>query len=357
MRQAQAVIHLDALRHNLDRVRACAPASRVYAAIKANAYGHGALRVAQALDRADGFALASIGEALHLRENGLRQRPLMVLSARLTPADLQLCAEHGLQPVAYTSDQVAALAGYSGATLQAWIKLDTGMHRLGIEPEQARAAYTQITANSSVELAGWMTHLACADDVRNDQSQRQMETFKQALGDLPGARSVANSAGIVAWPSSHQDVVRPGIMLYGASPMLERTAADLDLRAAMTLSAPLLSVRDIATGEPVGYGATWRASKPSRIGVIGIGYGDGYPRHLPNGTPVLINGQRAGLAGRVSMDMIAVDLSDCPNAQVGQQAILWGQDLPADEIARAAGTIAYELFCQITNRVVFSYEN
>lgn len=356
MRQAQAVIHLGALRHNLARVRACAPNSRVVAAIKANAYGHGAVRVAQALQRADGLAVASFKEALQLREHGVQQQPLMLLSAQLTAAELPRCAQHRLQPVAYTWAQVATLAAYRGPTLRTWIKLDTGMHRLGLEPSQARAAYTQLQNNTCVELSGWMTHLACADDVHATQSQRQIDTFKQAVGDLPGARSVANSAGIVAWPDSHQDVVRPGIMLYGASPVLHRTAAELDLRAAMTLSAPLLSVRDIDAGEPVGYAATWRAPKASRIGIVGIGYGDGYPRHLPSGTPVLINGRRVGLAGRVSMDMIAVDLSNCPDAQVGQQATLWGQDLPADEIARAAGTIAYELFCQITRRVAFSYE-
>lgn len=356
MREAQALIHLDALRHNLGRVRAYAPHSQVFAAIKANAYGHGASPVAKALlDTADGFAVASLKEALQLRQNGVTEKPVMLLSGVLSAAMLLQCAHENLQPVVYDSAQLALLAAYVGPPLSVWIKLDTGMHRLGMEPSQAHAAYARIDQNPQLSLAGWMTHLACADDTNAPHSQQQMDRFHGALSGMPGVRSVANSAGILAWPESHQDVVRPGIMLYGGSPLLGRPATDFDLRPAMTLSAPLLSVRDIPAGEMVGYGATWRAAKPSRIGVVGIGYGDGYPRHVPNGTPVLIKGRRVGLAGRVSMDMITVDLGNCPDAQVGEQAILWGEGLPADEIAAAAGTIAYELFCQLTARVMYRY--
>ena len=355
-RRAEAVIDLSALRHNLSKVRSYAPQSAVFAALKADAYGHGAAHVAHALQDADGFALASIDEALRLRWSGIVNTPLMLLSTPVNSETLSLCAEHNLQPVVFEPSQLAALSDYSGSPIKVWIKLDTGMHRLGLEPTRARDIHAQISATSSISIQGWLTHLACADDINDVRSQQQIETFTQALGDLPGQRSIANSAGIVAWPGSHLDVVRPGIMLYGGSPVLHKTAEELGLAPAMTLSAPLISIKEIPAGEAVGYGATWQAEGTTRIGVVAIGYGDGYPRRMPSETPVLVNGQRATLAGRVSMDMITVNLNACPDAKIGDRAVLWGQGLPADEIAMAAGTIAYELFCQLTNRVAFRYE-
>ncbi|MES1943696.1 alanine racemase [Salinisphaera sp. PC39] len=354
MSRVRATVDAAALRHNLARVRACAPGCRVVAAIKADAYGHGAFHVVTALADADAFAVATVDEALQLRWAGV-SKPLIVLSAIRGVADLTACAEHGLQPVLHDATQLAALAAHGGQGLEVWIKLDTGMNRLGFPAEEAGALHRRLAALPAVRLAGWMTHLACADDPDDPATMTQVRRFHAALGDLPGERSIANSAGILAWPDSHADNVRPGIMLYGASPLLGRDGPSLDLRPAMTLTAPLVARKSVAAGEAIGYGATWRAPEDMPVGLVAIGYGDGYPRHAPSGTPVLVHGKRVPLVGRVSMDLITVDLRDCPEAEVGDEATLWGEGLPVDEVAAAAGTIAYELFCRLTNRVEFVY--
>jgi alanine racemase len=352
--RARATVDAAALRHNLARVRAYAPDRRVVAAIKADAYGHGALQAAAALADADAFAVATVDEALQLRWGGVRH-PLIVLSAALDAEDFAICAEHKLQAVVYDAAQLEALADHGGRGLAVWIKLDTGMHRLGFPVEEAPAVQRRLTAIPEIGCVGWMTHLACADDPANPATDLQVRRFDTALSDLPGERSIANSAGIVAWPNTYADAdnVRPGIMLYGGSPLLRHDGLDFDLRPAMTLTAPLVTRKQVAAGEPIGYGATWHAPEDMPIGVIAIGYGDGYPRHASNGTPVLLRGHRVPLVGRVSMDLINVDLRGCPDAQVGDTAVLWGEGLPADEIARGAGTIAYELFCRLTSRVEF----
>lgn len=353
--RGQATVNLDAVRHNLQQVRLRAPNSRVYAAVKADAYGHGAVAIAAALCAADGLAVASLDEALVLREAGVRQ-PIALLSEPLDTAAIGECVGHGFEPVIFESGQLERLRTPLTAALPIWVKLDTGMHRLGFPPQQAARIHAEVERLPHVRLAGWMTHLACADDVDVPATAAQLRRFESALEGLPGARSIANSAGICVWPASHRDMVRPGIMLYGASPLLNRSAAELDLRPAMTLRAPLISRSRVAAGEPVGYGATWRAQEELPLGVIAIGYGDGYPRHAPSGTPVLLGGMRVPMVGRVSMDMITVDLRNAPNAQIGDQAVLWGEGLPADEIARQAGTIAYELFCRLSQRVRFQYK-
>lgn len=352
MTRARATVDAAALRHNLARVRAFAPGRRVIAAIKADAYGHGALHAAAALADADAFAVATVDEALQLRWTGVSQ-PLIVLSAAWRTEDFAACAEHDLQPVLHDPAQIEALARQDGRGLTVWFKLDTGMHRLGFPAEEAPALHRRLEALPGVRLAGWMTHLACADDPADPTTKDQVRRFHRGLADLPGERSIANSAGIVAWPDTHADNVRPGIMLYGSSPLLEGSGADFDLRPAMTLTAPLIARKRVAAGEPVGYGATWRAPEDMPIGAVAIGYGDGYPRHAPNGTPVLLRGRRVPLIGRVSMDLINVDLRGCPDAEIGDTAVLWGEGLPAEEIGRAAGTISYELFCRLTSRVEF----
>lgn len=353
--RAHALVDLGAIRHNVRIAGEKAPRSRIYAAVKADAYGHGAARVAPALAAAHGLAVASLEEAVALRCSGIRQ-PIMLLSEPLDRAGLPACAEHRLEPILFESSQLDCLARYpTSAPVTVWVKLDTGMHRLGFPATEAGALYARIAAVPHLRLAGWVTHLACADDLQDPATSAQIARFHDALEDLPGARSIANSAGICAWPASHADVVRPGIMLYGASPLRDRAAADLGLRPAMTLAAPLISRTEVPIGDAVGYGATWRADETAPLGVIAIGYGDGYPRHAPNGTPVLVNGVRVPLVGRVSMDMIVVDLRACPGAQVGDQAVLWGPGLPADEVAARAGTIAYELFCRLSSRVRFEY--
>lgn len=352
MTRARVVIDSGALAHNLARVRACAPGRRVYAAVKADGYGHGATTVAAALADADGLAVSSVDEALQLRWAGVT-RPILMLSQ---PLDATVCVqagEHALESVLFHESQLPALEDYIGPTLTVWVKLDSGMHRLGFAPERAAEIEQRVAAMSRVRIAGWMTHLACADDIEDGYTRTQIDCFERATRGRPGERSIANSAGVLAWPDAHADMVRPGIMLYGSSPLHHRSADALDLRAVMHLTAPLISRARIAAGEPIGYGATWRTPEAMDIGVIGIGYGDGYPRHAPSGTPVLIDGRRVALVGRVSMDMITVDLRNAPGAAVGDRATLWGPDLSADEVAQAAGTISYELFCRLTPRVRF----
>ncbi len=354
-RRCWATIDLGALRHNLQQVGTFAPGTNIMAAVKANAYGHGAIPCAKALAQADALAVASMAEALELRQAGV-DKPIVLLGGVLNSDELEEAADHGLQLVVHDDFQLKLLeqAKPSGR-IRVWGKLDTGMHRLGFLPEQVRQVHGRLRALPSVELQGWMTHFASADALDLPVTTRQIEVFNQALKGLPGRRSLANSAGIVAWPDSHADWVRPGIMLYGASPVQGRAASELGLKPVMTLRARVLSIRELPAAEPVGYGGTWTTPEPMRVAVLAIGYADGYPRHAPNGTPVLVNGCRVPLVGRVSMDMITVDLRGLDTVHEGDEAVLWGQGLPADEVALAAGTIAYELFCQVGRRVEFDY--
>lgn len=352
MIRACATIDSAALAHNLARVRECAPGRRVYAAVKADGYGHGAATVAAALAGVDGFAVASLDEALQLRWAGFAQ-PVMMLSQ---PLDATVCAQaaaHGFEVVLFDDAQLDALASYRGASLKVWIKIDSGMHRLGFAPHRAGEIERRVGAMTPARCAGWLTHLACADDVTDATTATQLAAFCRVTRGRPGLRSIANSAATLAWPAAHADLVRPGIMLYGSSPLLDRDAEVCGLRPAMHLTAPLIARQRIEAGEPIGYGATWRTPEAMEVGVIGIGYGDGYPRHAPSGTPVLIDGARVPLVGRVSMDMITVDLRAVPELPIGTRATLWGPGLPVDEIASACGTISYELFCRLTTRVCF----
>lgn len=351
-----ARVDLGALRHNVARVRAFAPGRAVYAAIKSDGYGHGALPVARALrHHVDGFAVARLEEALKLREGGMTGVPILLLSERLGAAAIESVIRHELEPLLYQPGQLQRLQAHGAAGLRVWVKIDSGMHRLGFPVTQAAEVLDELRAAPGLTLAGWVTHLACADDVHSPMTERQVRVFSDAVERLPGVKSIANSAGVVAWPGSHADMVRPGIMLYGASPLLDQSAQTLGLRPAMTLTTSVISIQRLETGETVGYGATWQACAPATIAVAGIGYGDGYPRHAGSGTPVLVNGQRCELAGRVSMDMITIRIPDGMPVAVGDPVTLWGEGLPADEVARAAGTIAYELFCRLSARVRFSY--
>ncbi|MDA3919954.1 MAG: alanine racemase [Salinisphaera sp.] len=352
MTRALATIDRAAFAHNLARVKTLAPGRQVFAAIKADGYGHGAVTAAHALADAAGFAVSSLEEALQLRWAGIRQT-VVTLSQPLDDEACALAAEHAITPVVFEDAQLPALARHRGPVLRVWVKIDSGMHRLGFSADKAAAIEQRLAAIEAVEQIGWMTHLGCADDVEHPLTRQQLACFAAATDGRSGRQSIANSAGILAWPDSHADTVRPGIMLYGSSPMLDQSAADYDLRPVMHLTAPLISRRRLAGGEPIGYGASWFTPEAMDVGVIGIGYGDGYPRHVPNGTPVLINGRIAPLVGRVSMDMITVDLRDVPDAAVGDRATLWGPGLPADDVAKAAETIAYELFCRLTQRVRF----
>jgi len=354
-RGARALIDRDSLRHNLRRAREAAPGSRVMAVIKADGYGHGMARVAAALDDADAFAVACVEEAATLREYGVTCR-IVLLEGVFAESELVYAAEQQLDVVVHAEEQLQLLERTSlRRPLRAWLKLDTGMHRLGFPPGQAARLWERLTDCAAVDGApGLMTHLANADVPGHAATDTQLRLFADVTDALPhGERSVANSGAVLTLPAAHYDWVRPGIMLYGAAPFPDRTGADLALRPAMTLSTRLIAVNRHRRGEAIGYGGTWTCPEDMAVGVAAIGYGDGYPRHAGSGTPVLVNGRRAPLAGRVSMDMVCIDLRGHPEAAVGDPVVLWGEGLPVEEVARHAGTIGYELLCRVTRRVRF----
>ncbi len=363
MRPATAVIDLAAIRHNLARAKDLAGGARVVAVVKANAYGHGAARVLPALGGADMLGVACVEEALALREAGAAQ-PILLLEGVFAPEELADCARLGFEVVVHEPGQLAMLEGAGrrlDRPLTAWLKLDTGMRRLGFAPEAAPAAHARLAACPAVAAVRLMTHFANADAPGDPLTGEQVARFQHAAAALDRApagrggaveRSLCNSAGLLAWPEARGEWVRPGIMLYGASPLAGRAGGDEGLRPAMSLRTRLIAVREVRAGERVGYGGAWAApAGGTRVGIAAIGYGDGYPRHAPSGTPVLVNGAPAALAGRVSMDMLAIDLGGQPGARVGDPVLLWGEGLPVEQVAARAGTIAYELLCGITGRV------
>ena len=359
-RAARAVINLSALQHNLQRSRAATPHSQQYAIIKADGYGHGMVAVAQALNDADGFGVASIEEALELRSAGIN-KPILLLEGFFHRDEIGLIMEKELQVVVHHEDQLVALEELSADksflnSIIVWLKVDTGMHRLGFDPDDIENAFQRLEKCSSVKNpVRFMTHLANADDLYDGKSQHQIELFKSLLADQDLERSIANSAGILGWMGSRSNISRPGIMLYGVSPFINETAKDRRLSPVMTLYSEVIAVKQCKKGDAVGYGGTWTCPENMPVGVVGIGYGDGYPRHATTGTPVLINGKRVSLIGRVSMDMICVDLRGHEDVKTGDEVILWGGELPAEEIANHASTIAYDLFCGVTPRVPREY--
>lgn len=353
-RAAVATIHLGALRRNLSLARKRAAGARVMAVVKADGYGHGLERVARALHEADAFGVAALGDGLRLRAAGIDKR-IVVLSGPDDAGDLSEFRRLGLDAVVHHPSQLAWLeADRDPRSLRVWLKIDTGMHRLGFAPAQAHDAHARLRAlaNLDAEIA-LMTHFAASDEFDNALTARQTATFDAATRGLQGSRSLANSAGVLGWPAAHADWVRVGGLLYGLSAIAGRSGIDLGFEPAMTLSAKLIAVNHVARGERVGYGATFECPQDMPVGVAAIGYGDGYPRSAPSGTPVLVNGARAALAGRVSMDLIAIDLRNVADAKVGDRVVLWGRELPAEEIAARAGTIGYELTCGMTKRVLF----
>ncbi|MFP5382935.1 MAG: alanine racemase [Gammaproteobacteria bacterium] len=355
-REVVAGIRLDALRHNLGVVRRLCPSSRIVAMVKANAYGHGLLPVAEALSAAgvDALGVAVIDEALALRAAGI-SAPVIVMEGAFSTDEVAAAAARDIALVVYRDEQVAMLCdgGADVSGLEVWLKIETGMHRLGLPAAQADVAVEKL--RSRVRRLGVMTHFACADEAGHPLTPVQLDLLKRFAQRHALPASAANSGAIVACPAARLDDVRPGIMLYGGAPVIGQDAAAFGLQPVMTLSARVIAVNDVPEGEAVGYGCTWRAARDSRIAVVGIGYGDGYPRHAPSGTPVLVGGHRRPLAGRVSMDMITVDVTGLPGVGVGDPVVLWGEGLPADEVARNVGTISYELFCRLTSRVRFVY--
>lgn len=349
MRPLLARISSAALAHNLGVARAAAGATRSWAVIKANAYGHGLARAARALAAADGYAVLTLHEAAALRELGIRQ-PILLLEGYFDAGEISACYELGLTPVVHHAEQLHLLerSARSGA-LNLYLKFDSGMNRLGFALPEMDQVIERALALARGGALALMTHFATADETAGVAWQLAPFLERARRHRLP--LSLANSAALLRYPDSRADWARPGIMLYGASPFADTGAAALGLRPAMTLTSELIAVQEVAPGEGVGYGLSWRPARAARVGIVACGYADGYPRHAPNGTPVLVAGRRTSLVGRVSMDMLAVDLSGLPQAGVGSPVTLWGEGLPVEEVAAAAGTISYELLCALAPRV------
>ncbi|MGZ5049785.1 MAG: alanine racemase [Methylobacter sp.] len=349
---AYAVVNRNAAQHNLAVVRSLAPNAKIMAVVKANGYGHGLVRIAEALREADAFAVARVDEGVRLRNAGFDHR-IAVLEGFTCAEELELLLQHGLDAVVHSQAQLDILEACAEDGLcSAWLKLDTGMNRLGFSVREFNEAYRRLSRCAHVrQPVNLMTHFSDADEIDNDKTAAQIDLFERTVAGLPGERSLANSAGILGWKRSLSDWVRPGVMLYGISPFPDRTGPELDLQPVMTLQSRLIAVKRIEAGQTVGYGSSWTAIQPTKLGVIAIGYGDGYPRHAKPGTPVLVNGRRVPLVGRVSMDMITVDLGSESDDRLGDPVILWGEHLPVEEIARCADTIPYTLVCTVTQRV------
>ena len=347
-RPIQACIDLHALERNL-RVARRATGARIMAVIKAEGYGHGLMRVAEALSGADGFALLDIRDALRLREAGFRQK-ILLLEGAFDAEDLALAAGHELACVVHGDWQLALLDACprSGA-LDVWLKVNTGMNRLGFAPQRVAQVMEALRRHRAVREVTLMTHFANADEARG--IAEPLALFNSIAASHRCARSLANSAALLRYPEAHGDWVRPGIMLYGASPFAETSAQQLGLKPVMTLGSRIIAVQELRAGDEAGYGSLFRAEHSMRVGIVACGYADGYPRHAPTGTPVLVEGQRTRTLGRVSMDMLFVDLRALPQAGVGSSVVLWGEGMPVEEVARAAGTISYELTCALAARV------
>ncbi|KAB2896934.1 MAG: alanine racemase [Dokdonella sp.] len=355
VRSACATIHLAALRANLQRVRELAAGARIMAVVKADGYGHGLERVAHALAGADAFGVAAIADGQRLRAAGVHQR-IVVLAGPDAPGDLAELRRLRLDAVIHDDAQLAWLeADTDPRPLRLWLKLDTGMHRLGFAPARARELHARLRALPGVDPAlVLMTHFANSDVFDDASTARQIECFAQATHGLDGEHSLANSAALLGWPAARGQWLRVGGLLYGMSVVAGTTAADFGFAPAMTLATRLVAVHTLRQGDHVGYAASWQCPQDMPVGVAAIGYGDGYPRHAASGTPVLVGGRRAAVIGRVSMDLVTIDLRNVPDARVGDAVVLWGPQLPVEQVAAHAGTIAYALTCGVTRRVRFA---
>lgn len=349
-RPIRATISAGALARNLERARDAAGATRVWAVIKANAYGHGLVRAAAALAAAHGYALLDVEEAIRLRLAGVK-KPLLLLEGFFQAQDVPLLAEYALTPVIHATEQLEILKKtHPAGPIDVYLKVNSGMNRLGFgSAGGVGAAWRVLKEHPRVREVTLMTHFADADGPSGVRGQ--LERFGELVAGLEAPRSLANSAALLRYPEARADWARPGIMLYGCSPFADQSAAALGLEPAMTLASQLIGVQTLKAGERLGYGLSFEAAAPMRIGVVACGYADGYPRHAPSGAPVLVDGRRTRIVGRVSMDMICVDLTDMPRAGVGAPVTLWGEGLSADEVAAAAGTLSYELLCALAPRV------
>jgi alanine racemase len=350
-RPTYMTIDIGALQHNLARVHILAPKRSVIAMVKANAYGHGIVRAANALAKADALGVASLEEGNILREAGITQ-PIVLMEGLFYADEINEAAKQQFSLVVHHEPHVEMLERANVAKpFSVWLKVDTGMHRLGIDPSQVRAIYQRLMAAPAVKKPiGLMTHFAEADAVDKSSTQEQIKLFNQVTTGLIGPRSFANSAGILAWPDSHGEWVRPGLMLYGAAPFSNKTGLDYELIPVMTLWSRIIAIRQVKAGGKIGYGGTWTAPEDMLVGVVGVGYGDGYPQFAKNGTPVLVNDVECEVIGRVSMDMLTVDLRHQPHATIGDPVTLWGKGLPVERVARHSNTSAYEILTRMTPR-------
>jgi alanine racemase len=344
------------MQHNLARARACAPSAKIWAVVKANAYGHGLERGMRGFAAADGLALIELENAVRLRQLGW-SKPILLLEGFFDATDIPLLAEHDLSTTVHCIEQVKMLE-YTQLyrPIDVHLKMNTGMNRLGFRPEEYAAAYKRLAAIPGIRSITLMTHFANADELEHPRLtiMEQVRRFHAGSEGLPGQHSLCNSGGVLNAaglpPALSTDWVRPGIMLYGGTPG-GKTAAEFGLLPTMTLTSEIIGIQHIGAGDTVGYGSRFEATGPMLVGVVACGYADGYPRHAPHGTPVVVDGVRTTLVGRVSMDMMTVDLTPVANARVGSRVILWGDGLPIDEVAHAAGTIGYELMCAVAPRV------
>lgn len=355
-REVLAQVDTGAIQGNFELLRRRAPRSRTLAVLKSDAYGHGAVAAARALPQADGFGVAAQLEAERLRDAGLRQ-PIVLFGGFDAPEDIERLRQLDVRPVVHHPDQIAMLeARGSAEPIAVWFKIDSGMNRLGFPPEEAAAALARLRAIPGVAPdIVLMTHFAASDEPNTPTVARQLAAFRAASSGLGLETSLANSTAVLDHPDTHGDWIRPGGALYGLTTKPRRCAADDGLRPAMRLSARLVAVRDKPAGAAIGYGGSFVCPVPMRVGAVAVGYGDGYPRHAPTGTPLLVNGARCRTIGRVSMDLITVDLSAAPEARVGDEVVLWGDGLAIEEVAASAGTISYELSCVLTRRVQYRH--
>ncbi|GLT13969.1 alanine racemase [Vibrio algivorus] len=359
-RPTKASIDLAAFRHNYRVAKAQSPNSKAVAIIKADAYGHGAVKLAHSLSEADAFGVACIEEAIELREAGIKQ-PILLLEGFFEASELELIQRHHLWTALHSQHQIEAIKRQPESyNFNVWLKLDSGMHRLGFSPQDYPSAFEQLSELPQVDNIVHMTHFACADELDKSMTQSQLKTCKATLAQLKTqTSSFANSAATLAHPSSHSEqfsgYTRPGIMLYGADPLLHPNSASKQLIPVMTLTSKIIAIREVKAQESVGYGERYRCERNMKIGTVAIGYADGYPRHAKDGTPVMVDGIRTQLVGRVSMDMLTVDLTDIPNADIGSTVELWGKNVKSAEVAHCCDTIPYTLFTGITRRVYKEY--
>lgn len=346
-RSTIATINLSAIRHNLQRAKALAPSSKTIAVVKANAYGHGVKDIVPALDDiTDAFGVSCMPEALEVRQ--YTQKQIVVLQGHQHAKALQLASEHNFRVVVHDLSQLSSFDSIDG-TVSVAVKIDSGMHRLGLDLDSAADTIETLINHPNVNDNLWlMSHFASADDIDSHYTPQQIKIFDAITKQYPYPKTLSNSAGVITWPDAHHDWIRPGIMLYGSTPMMNQHRDDHDLKAVMTLSAPLIAVHNLKKGDPIGYGNTWCCPKDMKVGVVACGYADGYPRHAPTGTRVWVNNQYSHLLGRVSMDMIVIDLNNV-TAYSGDTVELWGENVSVDEVAQSAETISYELLCNAGN--------